>query len=325
MADLINRLLASDEPSIRWKVRVKVLGEDPESPSILKLQEEIRISPRVKTLLSERTAEGTIPFMPYRKWYGAHWLLATLAENGYPARDESLSPLADQVLDLWLSPSHYKSTPTIKGLTRRHASQESNALYALLTLGLGDERVEQLAENLLKWQWPDGGWNCDQNPNASYSSFHETIIGVRALALYGQLRNLESSLQAARQAAEIFLKRKLFRRRRDGKVIKKSFIQLHYPCYWHYDVLFGLKAMAEAGVISDPRCEEALDLLESKRLPEGGFPAEAKHYHLDDRRTMKGRRQSGKSLVNWGGTSKQRMNEWVTCDALYVLAAAGRL
>ena len=29
--------------------------------------------------------------------------------------------------------------------------------------------------------------------------------------------------------------------------------------------------------------------------------------------------------VDWGGTSKARMNEWVTTDALFVLNAAGRL
>jgi len=29
--------------------------------------------------------------------------------------------------------------------------------------------------------------------------------------------------------------------------------------------------------------------------------------------------------VNWGGTSRKRMNPWVTVDALAVLRAAGRL
>ena len=58
-----------------------------------------------------------------------------------------------------------------------------------------------------------------------------------------------------------------------------SNVRLHYPCYWHYDLLAGLKVMAEAGFIGDPRCREALDLLESKRLPGGGFPAEARYDH----------------------------------------------
>ena len=325
MASIVDRLLASDEPSVRWKVRVKVLGEDPRSDSIRRLQEEISSSPRVKSLLSERTAEGKIPFSPYAKWYGAHWVLATLADIGYPSGDESLRPLADQVLECWLSPRHLTSIPEVDGRTRQHCSQEGNAVYALLTLGLDDVRIDQLASNLHRWQWPDGGWNCDKRPGAHVSSFHESIHALWAMTLYGRVRDCKESLAVAQRAAEIFLKRKLFRRQRDAAVMNRSFLKLHYPCYWHYDVLFGLKVIAVAGLIADPRCEEALDLLESKRLPDGGFAAEGTYYHLTDKRMKSGNRLAGRSFADWGGSGKRRMNEWVTCDALYVLAVAGRL
>lgn len=33
---------------------------------------------------------------------------------------------------------------------------------------------------------------------------------------------------------------------------------------------------------------------------------------------------SGRSLVNWGVTSKRQMNEFVTADALFVLKVAGK-
>ncbi len=79
MESVIHRLLSSTEPSIRYKARVHVLGESPDSPAIRQLQEEIRISPRVRTLLSERGPDGRIPFHPYAKFYGAHWVLAALA------------------------------------------------------------------------------------------------------------------------------------------------------------------------------------------------------------------------------------------------------
>jgi hypothetical protein len=41
----------------------------------------------------------------------------------------------------------------------------------------------------------------------------------------------------------------------------------------HYDVLFGLKVLAESGYLDNSRCGDALDLLARKRLPDGGFPA----------------------------------------------------
>jgi hypothetical protein len=317
--EIINKLLNSNEPSVRFKVLVNVLGEKPESSKIRKLQEEIRSSPRVKLLFSERGKDGKIPFHPYRKWYGAHWVLATLADIGYPSDDESLIPLREQVLAWLFSEEHRKHIKTMDGRTRRCASQEGNALFSLLTLGLTDARTDELAERLIKWQWPDGGWNCDKDQKAVNSSFWESLIPLRALALHARLTENRQSREATKRAAEVFLKRRLYKRQKDGKIMQEEFVELHYPCYWRYDILFGLKVMAEAGFIGDQRCYDALELLESKRLPDGGFPAEGKFYRVTDKKT------TGRSLVNWGGTSKKRMNEFVTADALYVLKKSGRL
>jgi len=321
---VVDRLLSSDEPSIRHKVRTAVLGEDERSPSVRRVRELVRTSPRARTLLSERDAEGRIPFHPYGKWFGAHWVLPALADIGYPASDETLLPLRDQVYGWLLASEHIRRVPLLDGRPRRCGSQEGNALWSTLKLSIADERADALVENLLRWQWPDGGWNCDKNPSADTSSFHETLLPLRALALYGRERNDERALDAARRAAEVFLTRRLFRRRTDGSVISVSFLKFHYPPYWHYDVLAGLKVMAEAGFLADARCAEALDLLESKRLPDGGFAAEGRYYRTSDRRMKSGRRLSGFSRVDWGGTSGRRMNEWVTTEALAVLRAAGR-
>ncbi|MFN8455484.1 MAG: hypothetical protein U0401_12590 [Anaerolineae bacterium] len=296
-----------------------MLGQDRKSAESTQLQQEVKVSPRVKLLLSQSNSDGRIPFHPYAKWYGAHWVLADLAELGYPPGDDSLIPLREQVYGWLFGQSHLQRIKTIAGRTRRCASQEGNALYYLLALGLADDRTERLAENLLKWQWPDGGWNCDKRPEAVNSSFMESLIPLRGLALYSRLTGHSRARQAVERAAEIFLKRNLFQRQRDGQVISPDFVKLHYPCYWHYDILFGLKVMTEASFSDHPGSRKALELLESKRLPDGGFPAEAKYYRLTTT-TM-----SGRSLVDWGGTSQKRMNEFITADALYVLKAAERL
>jgi hypothetical protein len=41
-----------------------------------------------------------------------------------------------------------------------------------------------------------------------------------------------------------------------------------------------LRVMAETGHLEDPRCGPALDLLEQKRLPDGGWPAESRYYSV---------------------------------------------
>ncbi len=333
MGDVVEQLMASEDPCVRYRALVDVRGAPPACPEARQLRETIRSSFRVKQLLSLRSPDGRMPGV-YDKYTGAHWVLADLADIGYPPEDASLAPLRDQVYETWLAPAHtrerivereavgYKSrpgVPIIDGRARRCASQEGNALYATLALGLADERADQLAANLVRWQWPDGGWNCDRRPEAHTSSFHETLLPLRGLAWHARETGSLASRRAVERSVEFLLQRRLFRRLSDGSVITDEFLKLRYPHYWHYDILIALKVMAEAGFIGDPRCREALDILESKRLADGGWRAEGKHYRVVDRAAP------GGSLVGWGPVSrKQVMNPFVTLDALYVLRAAGR-
>ena len=81
-------------------------------------------------------------------------------------------------------------------------------------------------------------------------------------------------------------------------------------------MLFALKVMTEGNCIRDLRCKEALNLLKSRTMSDGGFPADKKFYRVT------GDLRAGHSLVDWGGISATKMNEFVTVDALHVLKAA---
>jgi hypothetical protein len=328
----IDALLTSAEPAIRYKIRTGVLGESASSRAIRSLRREITRSPRVAALLAGRAADGRLlrGRHPYAKWQGAHWVLATLADLGYPPGDRELLPMRDQLLETWLAPHFFDEfecdsktrvygkpgVPVMRGRYRRCASQQGNALYAIVTLGLADERTEQLVERLLHWQWPDGGWNCDKDPSADSSSFMETLTPMRGLAAFARHTGDTRAAAAVTRAASVFLDRQLFKRRSTGATIRPEFVQLHYPLYWHYDILAGLKVFAEMGTVRDPRCSAALDVLAKKRLPDGGFPGEARHYKTSRKIEL------GADAVDWGGTSKRVANPWVTADALRVHAAA---
>lgn len=305
--NILDFLLRSEDASVRYKAYKNILNGK-EHDRINEIQKQVKSSARVRLLLSKRSSDGRIPRHPYR-WYGAHWVLVALADLGYPRGDRSLIPLREQVYDWLLDP--VRRIRVVNDRPRIHASMEGNAIYSLLTLGLFDEKGEKLVDRLLKTQWSDGGWNCDLRLEAENSSFMESLIPLRALALHARLRGNRKSSRAARKAAEVFLERRLYKRKRNGRIIRADFVKLHYPCYWHYDILFGLKVMAEAGFIKDPRCREALTLLESKRLPDGGFPAEKEYYTVAKRH--------GRGLADWGVMDPSRMNEFVTVDALYVL------
>lgn len=327
MAGVVDRLLRSDEPSIRWKVRVHALGEDPHSRAVRRLQGEIRRSPRVRRLL-----DGHASLRPgtYAKWRGGHWVLAALADLGYPPGDDALVPLREAVLKTWLAGRYLRdaevtdhsgwprtAVPVVDGRHRRCASQQGNALLSVVRLGLEDERADRLVERLLHWQWPDGGWNCDREPEARSSSVYETLLPLRALAAYADVHQDPATRAAADRAAQVLLERRLLYRRSTGRLIRGEWAKLHYPVYWYYDVLAALKGLTEAGHLDDPRCRDGIDLLMSKQLPDGGWPAEARFY-----RGVGGGQQHVEH-VDWGGVDRHRMNEWVTADALAVLAAAG--
>ena len=303
------------QPALAWKVEVNILGKGVDSSEASRACTQVRDASLVKTLI----ATCDLQHSAYKKWDGAHWVLSLLGDLGYPAGDETLRPLMEHSFNTWLSKAHEKHIKMINGRIRRCGSQEGYAVWSSLRLGFADGRTDELVSRLLKWQWPDGGWNCDKNPEADSSSFMETLIPLRALVLYAQVSGDSKVKTASEQAAGVFLKRQLFMRQRDGIVMDKHFVRLHYPLYWHYDILFGLKVMAEAGFIGDPRCAAALDLLESRRLPDGGFPAE-ESYARPTRPEL-----SGYSPVSWGGMSKKSLNPFVTADALYVLRMAGRL
>jgi hypothetical protein len=335
---VVDALLQSSEPSIRWKVMVRVVGEDPSAREIKNLQEEIRQSPRAKALIAGRDQRCVREKYVYANWRGAHWTLAALREIGYPASDKSLLAMRDQILDHWLNEAFYaefessssvpkyrsaEGVPQIQGRYRRCASQQGNALYSIVKLGLADQRSDGLVERLLHWQWPDGGWNCDRKPSAHTSSFNETLLPMLGLAAHAARAEDQAARAAASKAAEVFLSRHLFKRRTDGTVISAHWLRPKYPRYWHYDMLGGLVAMAEMDLIKDRRCGDALELLERKELPSGGWAAEGRFYKVSPSMDISTRFGSV-SLVDWGGSGNRRMNEWVTADALYVLRAAGR-
>ena len=232
-----------------------------------------------------------------------------------------------------LGEAHLKNIPKINGLYRRCASQEGNALAVCSRLGLGDDpNVRKLALGLLEWQWPDGGWNCDRKEAAHHSSFNESLSTLWGLVEYHRATGDREVQKGIERAAEFFLKHRIFLSCRTSEVrppetfhgeifrVVHPFTDLHYPLYWHYDILQALTILQRAGKLDDPRTKAALDLLEKKRGPDGLWRPEGYYW------TMKRRQSkinvSNVEIVDWG---RKGPNEFITLNALRVLKAAGRL
>ena len=338
MDGLLARFAASDDPVLAYKARLLTAGPtagpldgptagltagpvarlEEGSEEARALRSRIATSPMARALLRGREPDGTIQTHPYKKWQGPHWTLVSLALIDYPPGDRSLLPIMEQVYR-WLLAREIPGRRTPAGQESRArfcASMEGNAIWYSIRLGLDDERTAQLAERLVRWQWPDGGWNCDDRATAAVSSFQETAIPVRGLGTFGRRHGDAPALEAAARAAELLLSRRLLWRRRDGHLIEPDWggrvDRIHFPIQF-YDVLFALQVIDELGRIADERCTDALRLLESKRLPDGGFPIEEANATRADRVVSRG------SYAGWGPTGRRRANPLVSLAAWRVL------
>ena len=298
-AHIARVLSAMDEPFVRYKIRLNVSTRPPSEREIRILRDEIRDSVLVRTLLAELDAAGRIPLPPIHRWRGAHWVLYMLADVGSAPGDKSLWGLRDQVCE-WLFAAD-RPEPVCGAI-------EGNALYYLLFLELDDGRADALAQRL--------AGSLPKALGRSPAAFGQALTALRGLALHARLRADQVSGEAADRLAEHLLAHRLYQKP-DGSPLSADCASLHYPCYEHCDFLFALKVMVEAGHLADARCREAIDLLKSKQLDDGSFPAERKHYRVG--RVGKG----DDSLVDWGRPNRSRPNLHVTCDALGVLHAAG--
>ena len=185
--EIASRLAASDDPVIAYQARVNLVGEPESDPALRDLRASIASSPRARALLSGREPDGTIRLYPYAKYQGPHWTLVSLALIDYPAGDPALAPLKRPVEDWLLGPTFDRPPRTVfypeqPERVRRCASQEGNAIWAALRLGLEDDHTVALVDRLVARQWPDGGWNCDKRREARSSSFQETAIPATGAA-----------------------------------------------------------------------------------------------------------------------------------------------
>jgi len=317
-----SRLLSSREPGVRYRTRLDVLGEEPDSPDMVELAGMVASGPAVSALLRFESCPV------YQKWRGDHWRLVALVELGLPAGNGAAELALDRVLDAWASEAITRPH-VVDGLVREHASVFGNGLAVAARLGAAhDDRAARIAEALCEWQWPDGGWNCDNRATGRTSSVHESLATAWGLAEYSRALGEPRAGEAARAAAEFFLSLRLFRSRRTGEVIDDCLLHFHWPPYWHFDVLQGLRVLAAIGdSIRDPGCGDALELVRRKRQADAMWRADARWWrtagtHDYDQHLVHGPDPEdgpGVDAVDWGEVE----DEMLTLNALIALTSFG--
>jgi len=138
--------------------------------------------------------------------------------------------------------------------------------------------VDSIVSRLLEEQLEDGGWNCEAEHGSVRSSFATTINVLEGLLAHERATGgTEQSVAVRRRGEEYLLERRLFRRKSTGEVVNPEWLQFSFPVRWKYDVLRALDYFRSAGDRPDPRMDEAIALLSSKRQSDGRWLLENTH------------------------------------------------
>lgn len=307
--NVIDWLLDSD-PAIRWQVMRDLLDEADDVVAA----ERLRVATEGwgSRLLGLRDPDG--------QWAGAaFWPKAGPSGPGQPwtATLFTLVLLKDIGLDPTI-PEAQETVALVRENSRwEHAGQrffdgEVEPCINGRTVGIGayfGEDVSGIVDLLLTEQMEDGGWNCEQENGSTRGSFHTTINVLEGLLDYERHVGRSPEITPARRRGEEYLlERRLLRRLSTGDVIDPEWSRFSFPPRWHYDVLRGLEYLRSAGVEAEERTREAIDLVESKRDPDGKWQLDKTH----------------RGDVHFHMEEEGQPSRWNTLRALRVLRWAGR-
>jgi hypothetical protein len=325
-AEALQWLLEPSDPPIRLSTLTDVLGKARD-------EEDVRIA-RQNTLSYEpvvalRQAQEHRGYWPpdsecYNpKFTATVWQLMILAEMGVP-RTSWIESAVERFFH-----QHQRGN----GSFDDEVCLTGHMTRSLFVLGYGDDtRINRSLNWLPDFQLEDGGWNCDYPKyNPKHSSFMSTIDVLWAFSEIPKpslTRKLKKSLE---RGAEFLLSHRVYKSHRDGMPVDLHrkrpgpddplftpgvITRFHFPMYYYYDALHGLRVLAQLGYNDDERISDAIDLVLSKRSPEGRWLLEGDwvRERSDEKR---------KTLVTIEKIMKP--SKWITLNCYRVLAKTGDL
>lgn len=298
--DAVLEWLLAGDSAVRFQTTRDLLHRDAAG-----LQAEVATRGDGATILAARGGDGHWGGGFYQpKWTSSHYSLLELRNLGLAPTH----PAAHETVCLILAQHKCRDG----GVDPRAATDRSDvcvngmALNYSAYFGAPETELASIVDSLLARRISDGGFNCRCGPGVAHSSVHTTLSVIEGITSYEQADyryRLEELRSARATGVEFLLRHRLFRSERGGTVIRSEFTRLHQPTRWYYDILKCLDALADAQVPYDPRMKEAIEVLESRRRPDGRWPVNRGYpgqTHLPAPRA---------------GTA----NRWVTLRALRVL------
>ncbi len=269
--DVVDWLLEGD-PAIRWQVLRDLTDASPQE--VAAVRANVEHEGWVARLLAEEGADGL--------WDGGACFPAGY-RGGEPGQPWTPTMHTLQTLEiLGLDPASDSARSAVSRVAENgrweHAGQryfdgEVEPCINGRTIDSGayfGADVAPIVERILGERLADGGWNCEAENGSVRTSFDTTINVLDGLLEFERRGHGSPEVTEARRGAEEYLlERNLFRRKSTGEVVDQAYLDFSFPHYWHYDVLRALDYFRRAMSPPDPRMEEAVEVVRSKRQPDG--------------------------------------------------------
>ena len=265
--------LLDGDPAIRWQTLRDFVGAN--ARIVQRERRKVAREGWGARLLARQDREGTWAggqssdgglYSP--KWISTTYTMLLLRDFGLPASNRQARRACALLLDRGLQ----RDGGINYGWRGRSETCITGMVLSILScFEYEDDRLDTLADYLLREQMSDGGWNCQRDYGATHSSVHTTISVLEGLRLYElhRARNAQELQAAQRRGREFLLVHRLFRSDRTGEVIKPVFLFFSFPPRWHYDILRALDYFQAVNAPADPRLAEAIDIVRSSRREDG--------------------------------------------------------
>jgi hypothetical protein len=279
-------LLGSD-PWVAYRTRLDLLGQADDTPDVITARKAMMEHQLVLDLIRELSDWPSNPTTGVSKAIHPLNKLVFLADIGLTVHDPGIEVITDKVM------AHQSPEGAFQIITNGYASRDEDRwgwkscdfpslLYALVKMGLGDDkRVKKAVDCLIRFSYMHG-WPCVMSRDMAYYTEPGpqddpcpivNIIALKTLALLSEHR----TGKAARDGVNALLSLWEYRDRRRPNMfgIGKRFVLLKAPFVW-YDILHLLEVLTQfPETLEDKRLRQMLDTVKSKADGQNRFTIES--------------------------------------------------
>jgi len=284
MNSVMNWLLESSNPSIRYRALVDLQSKSINDLEVSKASEAIQNSSIVKEYFRHQSYEGKWSGVRGDVWEekGTVFSLLILAELGVKGSDATKRAL-DYLHDKFQLPSGRFTYRPFRRMSERESTSTwmwcitASILRAGAILGHLDHPAVINAIQFFEDNHQSvGGWYCSTysrdsskvRPANCYMGTIKALNAVSAIPTRKRSKRLRSILE---EEAQTCLENEIcfYRVNTKGQPsIKRAWLKFGFPRYWRSDILEAVDVLTSLG-IRDPRMKKAIEIVKEKQQPDG--------------------------------------------------------